>query len=500
MRYLALTLCWLVMGIPHGLTSEMPEDMEAYLQRQGVDREEKSLAEWIEEHGQERPERTEQPVDPLGSTPTPIPEMPRLSPEPFQPEKTQPALGPTMGWSLLANNDAQPSPEATPSPQPAPFQPEETLPALGPTMDWSLLNDEAQPNPEATPAPQPMPFQPEETQPAPSKIALGKEQPLAITLVHMLDGPSEAIAASGCPPGKPKPLKDDGIAPDTRANDKEHTTFVALCPLGETTVRFFVKDKEVWSLDFTPGSNAPALRVLRQRTGFSVDVGSPTDQSQSEHRVVAPQETEATSAAAEPEEKNAGFWIGLSLVLISVGLGWHYRSHPVPTANTATDAIETQSRPLDPTPPTLSPIPQDLAQEPTGNQWIYLDTAQDQRDMTYALALHHCKSKTVLLVADPENKTTYQRTFSKQNNVTWFSGKPLTGPDLKEALLELGAEIGVVLIEGTPAIAGNSKKDLQKFLALVQHPVFLIQRQSAGGPLGKHYKISHGEWRTEKEA
>jgi hypothetical protein len=478
MRYLALTLCWLVIGVPYGLTSEMPEDMEAYLQRQGADREEKSLAEWMKEHGQERPENTEQPVDPLGAIPSPPP----------QPEFE------------VTPNPPQPTPNDAYTPQPDPFVTEKTQPALGPTMDWSLLiNEEARPSPDATPAPQPLPFQPEKTEPALSKIPDGKEQPLAITLVHMLDGPSESIAAAGCPPSEPKPLKDDGIAPDTRASDSEHTAFVPLCPLGETTVRFFVEGKEVWSWDFSPDADAPALRVLRQRTGFSVDNGSPEDRPEVEHRVVASPETETTSAADESEEKNAGFWIGPSLVLISIGLGWHYWRQPTPSTDTATDVIETQSRQLEPTPPTLSPISLALAQVPSGNQSVFLDTVQDQRDLTYALALHHCKSKTVLLVADPENKKTYQRAFSKQDNVTWFNGKPLTGPDLNEALLELGEDIGVVLIEGTPAIAGNRKKDLQKLLAVVNHPVFLIQRRSAGGDLGKHYRISNGEWRTEEE-
>jgi hypothetical protein len=443
MRFLALILCGLFGSLSPGLASEMPEDLQAYLQRQGVDREEKTLEQWLQDHGRERPETNEAPVDPLGTT-----------------EKVKPR------------------PEQAPTP----------------------LQKHTAP---------PAPFLPEITQPAPSLVTLGKGQPLAVTLVHMLDGPAGPMSASGCPPDDPSPLLDDGIAPDTRAKDKEHTAFVPLCPLGETTVRFFVNAEEVWSWDYSAKSqiDAPSLRVLHQSSGFSLDTGAPEDQPHSVHRVGGPQQELGEDAKQplimnENEEQNAGVWIGLSLMMVSLALGWRHRGlfrNPDSETTTESAALKTQARKLHPPPPVLAPIPPKLRQAPLGIQRLAVDNSASQRALTYALALHHSQDKTVLLLADPKNKKTYTQAFSNQDDVTWFNGKPLTGTALIAVLLGLGADIGLVLIEGAPAIAGNNK-DLQKLVGKIQHPVVLIQHPNTMRAQSDHYSLCDGEWRLSESA
>jgi hypothetical protein len=489
MRFLALSFCWFFGGATVSLASEMPEDLAAYLQRQGTDREEKSLEEWLVEHGTERTDELQISVNPLGDQPTPLGDQPTPVPQ----EQGQ-----------------------LPTEQPPPFVPTITTPTAGPNMDWRLFEaEEKKPAPDATPTPQPMPFEPPETEPMPSPVALGKGKPLTVTLVQMLAEPSVKYTIAGCPPADPAPLKNDGVAPDTRADDQEITGIVGLCPLGETQIRFMVDGTEVWVSQFAQANDteAPSLRILKSQDGFSIDTGGPEKKTHSPQHVVVLPQTEQDEPSAEPltepvpTPNNAVFWVGGIVVLTSIFVAWRYSSipsteSPPNSPDTAAEALETRARAFQQPPPTPFPLPTELTQTDPGTHWISVKNATDQRSLTFALALHHCQNKTVFLLANPDNKKSYSRAFLKQNDVTWFNGKPPRVEEIKTALLELEGSIGIVILEGTSAIADRRQKSVQELLDHIQQPVFLIETaaQSLGSTEEQFYSVQEGRWRPTDTA
>jgi hypothetical protein len=474
MRFLVLSFCWCFGGVTFSLASEMPEDLADFLQRQGIDREEKSLEEWLEEHGTERTEELHIAVNPLGEQSTSAPQEQGQSPVP--------AI---------------------------------TTPTAGPNMDWRLFEAEVKrPAPDATPPPQPNPFEAPETEPMPSPVALGRGKPLTVTLVQMVPEPSVKYTIAGCRPSDPAPLKNDGIAPDTRADDQEITGIVGLCPVGETQIRFMADGTEVWVSQFAQNDDpeGPSLRILRSQDGFSIDNGGPEKKTHSpEHVVVLPQ-TEQDELFAEPlsepvpTSNNGIFWVGGIMVLTLVFVGWRYSAPPTKSLpnspDTAAEALETRARALQHPPPTPFPLPNELTQTDPGTHWISVKNATDQRSLTFALALHHCQTKTVFLLANPENKKTYSRAFSKQNDVTWFNGKPPRVEEIKTALLELDGSIGIVILEGTSAIADRRHKSVQELLRYIQQPVFLVETvaQSSGSTAEQLYSVQKGCWRPTDTA
>lgn len=488
MRFLALFFCWFLGGAPLSLASEMPEDLAAYLERQGEDREDKTLEEWLEEHGTERPEELQNTVNPLGD----------LSP-PALPEQATAELAP-----------AEPGikgPAPLPSEQPLPFVPEVTQPAPGPNLDWRLFDEEGtRPSPDATPRPQPTPFEPTGTEPTPSPVALGNSKPLTVTLVQLLAEPSVEYTITGCPPSDPAPLKNDGVSPDTRANDQELTGIVPLCPAGETEIRFLMDGTEVWASEFSQSdeTNAPSLRVVKRQTGFSIDSGGPEEKTEPmQQRPVLPQaEQEKPLVESKPTHTNSGFWFGALLALLSILVGWRHFSAPTTTPlskNPATTpkGLETQARTLQKPLPTQFLLPAELKHMNPGTHWISVKTSTDQRSLTFALALHHCQNKTVFLLANPENKKTYSRAFSRQNDITWLNGKPPRVEEVKAALLELEDAIGVVILEGSSALSSRQRKAVQALLEHIKQPVFIVETasESSGSPKQQRYSVQDGHWR-----
>ena len=428
-----LTFLLGILCIPlSGAASEMPDDIEAYVEGQERDQESKSLEEWMLEYGEEVPQQPEENPNPMGagfSSPSPMPDQ--------------------------DNGATTPSGQLRPQNEEPPPQPQQE--------DFSGKNK---------------PF-------TLTLVDKTQARDVAYSATACDQDTAQPLRDDGL---SPDTRSGDGEYTALLAICPLGATPISLLAGSETIW------EDTFAL--AENADAPSLRVKRTTDGVFLDDGSPDDlqpspPSQERNNQASSSEPTGQAGSTGPEAVEGSSSLSGSVpqfvwLIIGVAIGltikMGQRSQSENPSSENTTPLETPERTPNTPPQASQHSPKTLELGPhlrglrKGGHALSVENRPSQRSLSLSLANAYSQSGRVLLIAHPDNQALYPKLIPNESDVIWFRGKAPSMDEIFEAIDQSEAPIELVIVEGSASIRCSrftARKTLQHMLD-TQQPRFLL--------------------------